>query len=738
MTSIVKFEGVWGVGDETPHCYLLTVDDFTFLLDCGWDEKFDKSYIDRLAKILPRVDCVLISYSDPLHMGALPYLVGKCQLTCPVYATVPVFKMGQMFMYDWFQSHHNYDLVEHFTLDDVDAAFELITQVKYNQSVPMRGKGIGLSISAQPAGHMIGGAIWRIIKDGEGDIVYAVDFNHKKERHLGGCELDKITRPSLLITDAFNASYRQERRRHRDEKLVAQLQETCRNGGNVLIATDTGGRVLEMTHMLEQMWSTRESGLSAYSLAILSNTGYHVIHFAKQMIEWMSEKLTKAFDSLRTNPFSFKHLKFCHNLTDLSRLPSPKVVLASFPDLECGYARELFVQWATNPKNTIILTSRTGPDTLARRLIDNPQIRTFKLLEKRRMKLEGSELDEHYRMKREEEQQQQRIKMEEVESSSDSENEDGLEAGKHDIIVLHEKAGNQSMFRSRKHHPMFPFHEEKIRGDDYGEYINLEDFDISSMKDDNKENLENLQIPYEDDDLMDIEEPPSKCVSQTVTVRVTAQVLFIDFEGRSDGESIRKIVEAMHPLRVILVRGSPTDLQAFSQNIRSMTKAKVFTPSLGEVVNASMESHIYQVKLAESLVSSLMLKPAGREVEVAWVDGIVSFPTESIDEAVEEGDRQVIASESQQDREMPTLSVVPAETAPLHNPVFINDIRLSEFKQVLSRAGISSEFNAGILWCANGTLALKKQESGSLSLEGPMSADYFEIRELLYSQYAMI
>lgn len=50
----------------------------------------------------------------------------------------------------------------------------------------------------------------------------------------------------------------------------------------------------------------------------------------------------------------------------------------------------------------------------------------------------------------------------------------------------------------------------------------------------------------------------------------------------------------MHPLRVILVRGSPTDLQAFSQNIRSMTKAKVFTPSLGEVVNASMESHIYQ------------------------------------------------------------------------------------------------------------------------------------------------
>ncbi|KAK7074959.1 cleavage and polyadenylation specificity factor subunit 2 [Halocaridina rubra] len=737
MTSIVKFEGVWGVGEETPHCYLLTVDDFTFLLDCGWDEKFDKNYVDRLAKVLPRVDCVLISYPDPLHMGALPYLVGKCQLSCPVYATIPVFKMGQMFMYDWFQSHHNYDFVEQFSLDDVDAAFELITQVKYNQSIPMRGKGIGLNISAQPAGHMIGGSIWKILKDGEGDIVYAVDFNHKKERHLGGCELEKISRPSLLITDSFNSSYRQERRRHRDDKLVAQLQETCRNGGNVLIATDTGGRVLEMTHMLEDMWNTRESGLAAYSLAILSNTGYHVIHFAKQMIEWMSEKLTKAFDSLRTNPFSFKYLKFCHNLTDLSRLPSPKVVLASFPDLECGYARELFVQWATNPKNTIILTSRTGPDTLARRLIDNPSIRTFKLLEKQRVKLEGVELDEYFRKQREKEQEEHRIKMEEAESSSDSEGEEGLEAGKHDIIVLYEKPGTQSMFKSRKHHPMFPFHEEKVRGDDYGEYINLDDFDIASMREDNKENID-LQMNFEEEEIMEMEEAPTKCISQTVTVRVTAQVLYIDFEGRSDGESIRKIVEAMHPLRVILVRGTPTDLQAFAQNIRSMTKAKVFTPALGEVVNASMESHIYQIKLAESLVSSLLLKPAGRDVEVAWVNGLVSFPTENADDNIEEGERQVIASDSQKDSDMPTLNIMPLEEVPYHEPVFVNDVRLSEFKQVLARTGIASEFNAGILWCSNGTIALKKQDSGNISLEGPLSEDYYEIRELLYSQYAVL
>lgn len=45
------------------------------------------------------------------------------------------------------------------------------------------GKGHGIQITPLPAGHMIGGTIWKIVKDGEEEIVYAVDYNHKKERY---------------------------------------------------------------------------------------------------------------------------------------------------------------------------------------------------------------------------------------------------------------------------------------------------------------------------------------------------------------------------------------------------------------------------------------------------------------------------------------------------------------------------------------------------------------------------
>ena len=95
------------------------------------------------------------------------------------------------YLYPKFQARHNIEEFSLFTLDEVDACFEKMTQLKYSQSVSLKGKGQGLVITPLAAGHMIGGTIWKIVKDGEEDIVYAVDYNHKKERHLNGCDIER-------------------------------------------------------------------------------------------------------------------------------------------------------------------------------------------------------------------------------------------------------------------------------------------------------------------------------------------------------------------------------------------------------------------------------------------------------------------------------------------------------------------------------------------------------------------
>lgn len=69
MTSIIHFTPISGGHDRSPPCYLLNIDEFTFLLDCGWDANFDMHYIDRLKEHVGKIDAVLLSHPDIDHLG---------------------------------------------------------------------------------------------------------------------------------------------------------------------------------------------------------------------------------------------------------------------------------------------------------------------------------------------------------------------------------------------------------------------------------------------------------------------------------------------------------------------------------------------------------------------------------------------------------------------------------------------------------------------------------------------
>ena len=51
---------------------------------------------------------------------------------------------------------------------------------------------------------------------------------------------------------------------------------------------------------------------------------------------------------------------------------------------------------------------------------------------------------------------------------------------------------------------------------------------------------------------------------------------------------------------------------------------KAFIARKGETIDATIESHIYQVRLKDSLLSSLSFGKA-RDAEVAWIDGRLTY-----------------------------------------------------------------------------------------------------------------
>ena len=53
-------------------------------------------------------------------------------------------------------------------------------------------------------------------------------------------------------------------------------------------------------------FNAQDSGLLAYSLALLNNVAFNVVEFAKSQMDWMSEKLMNMFREKRSNPFRFR------------------------------------------------------------------------------------------------------------------------------------------------------------------------------------------------------------------------------------------------------------------------------------------------------------------------------------------------------------------------------------------------------------------------------------------------
>lgn len=163
----------------------------------------------------------------------------------------------------------------------------------------------------------------------------------------------------------------------------------------------------------------------------------------------------------------------------------------------------------------------------------------------------------------------------------------------------------------------------------------------------------------------------------------------------------------------ILVHGSEEStetLREFCVESGGMT-GEVFAPCVGEVVNVSAATDIYQVclswfsllrnvfsshalpnvyalqhsqqiRLTDPLVTSLhFTHPPNSEYSLAYLSGVITHPPTPTS--------------------LPTLDIPPggSDAIPFHSPLLVGDIKLSSFRQVLQGEGLKTEFVGGVFGC---------------------------------------
>lgn len=620
--SITPLSGVYTSSPTVSH--LLSIDDFNILLDIGWTSAFDPEYLSNLSKIASKINLVLLTQPSIAHAGALPYAVANFGLKAPVFSTIPVWRMAQMFLTDAVLSMDAQAPFDLFTREDIATAFDIYPVddqapryklLKYQQNFPLDSLpgGQGIVITPHNAGHMLGGTVWEISKQTE-RIVYAPKFNHRRERHLNPTTLASFSRPSHLIVGAHRALTNTETSRPKD--LHNFIVNVLKAMGNVLIPIDTAGRLLEVAVQLEELWTSESEQFANVPLVVLSDVAAKTNGYATIMIEWMSDEIVRRFDVSRENIFAFKNIKFCHSLSELANFRSPMVILATSVSMEMGPARYLFAEWAPNPRNAVLLIDRPEPDTLYQTLYDRIERSTgkelmmkggmsnqpFSLTLKLRRKefLQGEELAEwreQERLRKIQELEEERKKQEELrlaqeeeekkkqralkasmqasaQSSKDMENgvetddkmiEDvPMDPAQYDSVMLSllQKLG---LSRWRATEFELPKEKEKQPWDDYGMIVDTTRFMIGEDPGEGApvRNVENggMESGNPDTSVDAKEVIPTKYVEEDRVVNIACQLCYLDIAGLCDGDSIKRLIKEVEPRHATLVGGSKDETE---------------------------------------------------------------------------------------------------------------------------------------------------------------------------------
>lgn len=96
--------------EAAPYAFMLEVDGLHVLLDCGWDDGFDTSYLRQIKPFAQKADAVLLSSPEMRACGALPYVLAHLPPHAVVSSASSTAKMGlhavlHTFLYQYANEH---------------------------------------------------------------------------------------------------------------------------------------------------------------------------------------------------------------------------------------------------------------------------------------------------------------------------------------------------------------------------------------------------------------------------------------------------------------------------------------------------------------------------------------------------------------------------------------------------------------------------------------------------------
>ncbi|KAL2815556.1 cleavage and polyadenylylation specificity factor [Aspergillus granulosus] len=251
-------------------------------------------------------------------------------------------------------------------------------------------------------------------------------------------------------------------------------------------------------------------------------------------------------------------------------------------------------------------------------------------------------------------------------------------------------------------------------------------------------------------------EGPAKAIYEKASLTINARLAFVDFTGIHDKRSLEMLIPLIQPRKLILVGGMKEETMALAAECQkllvaksgvdasSATAAVIFTPVNKEIIDASVDTSAWMVKLSNNLVRRLKWQHV-RSLGVVTLTGQLKgpeIPSSTEEEATEDtpSKKPKLADEAASEIATPTpadskpaptvdnkpdthpiLDILPANmasgTRSMTRPLHVGDLRLADLRKIMQGAGHTAEFRGEGTLLIDGMVAVRKSGTGRIEIE---------------------
>ncbi|KAF2734698.1 hypothetical protein EJ04DRAFT_602205 [Polyplosphaeria fusca] len=251
----------------------------------------------------------------------------------------------------------------------------------------------------------------------------------------------------------------------------------------------------------------------------------------------------------------------------------------------------------------------------------------------------------------------------------------------------------------------------------------------------------------------------------TEALSLHCKLTFIDFSGLHDRRTIQMLLPLIKPRKLIFVAGEAQETLDLADECRTLLNANntetaidVFTPTPGSLIDASVDTNAWTVKLSKQMAKKLHWQQVGGLSVVAITGRLAAARVSSPDPTAKKAklDNDVAtaapaATAEAPDAPLPVLDVLPpnllSATRAVAQPFHVGDLRLAELRKLMLQAGMSAEFRGEGTLVVDGSVAVRKAALGRIEVDGGAygfgergggGGTFWRVRRMIYERLAVV